>query len=65
MQTRTERPLAETTEETIGAKLSHLNFEISGSNVGHLEKVFPNVRQKLSRPQRSGVFDIDINAMIW
>ena len=63
--TSTERPVAETTKETIGAKLSHLNFEKSGSNVGHLETVYPNVRQKLSRPQRSDVLDIDINAMIW
>ena len=63
--TSTERPVAETTKETIGSMLSHHNLEISGSNVGHLEKVYPNVRQKLSRPQRSDVLDIDINAMTW
>ena len=59
------RPVAETTKKPIAGKLSHHNFEISRSNVGHLEKVCSNVRQKLSRPQGDDMLDIDVNAMIW
>ena len=46
-RTGMEKPVAEATNQTIGAMLSHHNFQIS--NAGHLEKVYSNVRQKLSR----------------
>ena len=61
--TSTEKPVAETTNKTTGTKLSHHNLEISNSD--HLEKVYPNVRQNLSRPQGDGMLDIDVNAMVW
>ena len=38
--TSMEKTVAETTKKTIGANISHHNFEISGNNVGHLEKVY-------------------------
>ena len=63
--TSSGRLVAETTKKTIGTKLSHHNFEISRNNVGHLGKVYSNVRQKLSRPQGDDMPDIDVNAMIW
>ena len=59
-----ERPVAETTKKTSGTKLSYHNFESSRNNVGHLEKVYSNVRRKLSRPQGDDMPDIDVNAMI-
>ena len=51
---------AETTNNFIGKKLSHHNFQIS--NVDHLEKFFSKVRQKLSRDE---MLDINVNAVIW
>ena len=57
------KPVAEKTKKIIGTKLSHHNFEIT--NVDHLEKVYSNVTQKLSRPQGDDMLDIDVNAMIW
>ena len=57
--------VAETTKKTIGTKPSHHNIEISRNNVYHLEKVFSNVRRKLSRPQGDDMLDIDIYAMMW
>ena len=39
--------------------------EISSNNVGHLEKAFSSVRQKMTRPQGDDMLDIDVNAMIW
>ena len=60
----TGRPVAETTKETIGTKLSHHNFEISRNNFGHLEEVHSNVRQQLGRQQGDDMVDIDVNAMI-
>ena len=54
---------AETTKKTIGTNLSHHHFEVS--NVDHIEKVFSNVRQKVSRFEVDEMLDIDVNAMIW
>ena len=61
--TSTLRPVAETTRKTTGTKLSHHNLEISRNNVGHLEKVYSNVRQKLGRQPGDDIPDIDVNAM--
>ena len=46
---------------TIGAKVSHHNFQICN----HLENVYSCVRQKSSRPQGDEMLDIDVNATIW
>ena len=37
-RTSSGRPVAETTRKPIGTKLCHHNLQISGNNVGHLEK---------------------------
>ena len=46
MQTHTGRLVAETTKNPIGTEWSHHNLDIPRNNVGHLEKVYSNVRQK-------------------
>ena len=57
------KPVAKTIHILSDTKLTHHNFQIS--NVDHLEKVFSNVRQKLSRPPGDEIFDVDVNGMIW
>ena len=54
--TGTGRPVAETTKNPM---------RISRHKVGHLEKDYSNVRQKLGRQPRDDMPDIDVNAMIW
>ena len=65
MQSRSPawEPVAETTNKTSGTKLYHYNFLIS--TVDHLQKVYSNVRQSLSRLRPDEMLDIDVNAMIW
>ena len=63
MNTSMEKPVTETANKTIGTKLCHHNFH--SSNVGHLQKVFSNVRKKSSRPQGDEVLDFEVNAVIW
>ena len=55
---------AETTNNPLGTRLSHHNLRISRDNVGHLEKVYSNVRQKHGRQPGDDVLEIDVNAMI-
>ena len=62
--TSTERPVAETTKKPIGTQLSHHDFEISRIN-GHPEKVFSDVRRKLSPQLGDDVPEIDVKATIW
>ena len=54
-----------TTKNHVGTGLSHQNMTISPNNVGHLEKVRSNVRQKLGRQQDDDILEIDVNMMIW
>ena len=49
----------------IGTNLSHHNLKTSGNNVGHLEKVYSNVRQTLGRQPGDDMPEVDVNAMIW
>ena len=44
---------------------SRHNFEISRSEVGHLEQLYSTARQKSSRQPGDDMPDIDIDAMIW
>ena len=44
--TRRGKPVEETTKNPSSTKFSHRNRKISRNNVGHLEKVCSNVRQK-------------------
>ena len=60
--TSTVRLVAETTKKPIGTKFSPHNLKISRNNVGHLEKVCSNGRQKLGRQSGDDMSD---NAMIW
>ena len=48
--TSTGKPVAETTDKTLGTKVSHPNFE--QSSVDHLEKFFSNVRTKIESSSR-------------
>ena len=57
--------VAETTKNPIGTRLSHHNLTISWNFVGHLEKFYSNVRQKLGRPPGDDMPEIDVNTMIW
>ena len=50
--TSTRRDVAEPTKKPIGTQLSHHNFEISRDNIGHLEKVYSNVRWKTESSTR-------------
>ena len=56
MNTSMEKPVTETANNTIGTKLCHHMCHIS--NGGHHQKVFSNVRKKLSCPQGDDVLDI-------
>ena len=44
-------------------RLTHHNFEIF--NVPYFEKVFPNVRKKLSRREEDQTLDLKVNGIIW
>ena len=44
-------------------KLTHHNLQIF--NRPYLEKVFANVRQKLSRPQDDQMLDLNVNVLTW
>ena len=56
--------VAQMTKTPVGTRLFHHNMTISPNNVGHLEKVYSNVRQKLGRQLRGDKPEIDVNAMI-
>ena len=59
------KPVAGTTRNPmVTNEISH-NFEISRSEVGHLEQVSSTARQKSSRQPGDDMPDIDIDAMIW
>ena len=49
------------TQIDTGRRWEH-NFLIS--DVGYLEKVFPNLRQKIGRKPGDGMLDTDVNALI-
>ena len=59
----TGKPVAKMLHRLSETRLTHHNFEIF--NVNHLEKVFSNVRQKLNRPERDEMKDVQGNGMIW
>ena len=56
------RLVAETATNPVDTGLSH---RMSRNNVGHLEKVYSTIRQKLCRQPRDNMPEIDVNAMIW
>ena len=57
------KPCAKTSNRLNEIRLTHHDFQIF--NVDHLEKVFSNVRQKLSRLEWDEMLDVEINGMIW
>ena len=63
--TSTGKPVAKTTKNPINTKVSHHDLRISRNNVGHLEKVHSNVRQKLGRQPGDDMPEIDVNMLIW
>ena len=63
--TSTGKPVAETTKNPIGSRLTHHNLKMSRSLVGHLEKVHSNVRQKLGRQPGVDMVEIDVITIIW
>ena len=58
------QPVAGTTKNPIGKKLSHHNLKKSRNNVGHYEKVYLNARQKHGRQPGDDMPEIDVKAMI-
>ena len=65
LSSRAGKPAAETAKNPIGTRFSHHNMTISRIFVGHLEKVYSNVRQKLGRQPGDDMPEIDVNMMIW
>ena len=54
-----------TTKNSIGTGLPQHNMTTSPNNVGHLEKVYSNVRQKLGRQPGDDMPEVYVNTMIW
>ena len=50
--------------DNVETSLVHHNFS-RYSMMHHLERVFSNVRQKLSRPEGDEMLDVEVNGMIW
>ena len=60
------KPAAGTTKNPIavGTRLSHHTMKISPNYVGHLEKVYSNVRRKIGRQPEDDMPELDVNMMI-
>ena len=52
------KPVSKLLDRLSETRFPHHNFEIF--NVEHLEKIFSSVRQRLSRPERDEVKDVDV-----